>query len=388
MRTLKVATPGSTALWVVVLLLAGVFGEAIENLVPAAHLLGPLLAGLVCAVTGAMVRPAPAAANRISQALLGVLMGSYLQPQALVHISGKIVPLTLVTAATVVLGLLAALLLVRLGGMDRASATLGMMAGGSAAVVACADELRADSRLVTFMQYLRVALVAASAPFLVGWIDPAAHHHAPVAENGVAAAGHQVVSGTHQLAGLAALAAIAVLGAQAGTRLRLPCPALLGPMLLAAFATAIGAAHGFAPTGPLRALLFTIIGLDVGLRFSRRDLAHVRRLLPLVLAATTLITLACAALAWVLAAATGIPRADAYLATTPGGINAVLATAASTGGDLPLISGVQSLRLFLMVLLAPLLIRLLARFQSSGERGERTSCGARGDCGTDSGGPR
>ncbi|MFE0877193.1 AbrB family transcriptional regulator [Streptomyces smyrnaeus] len=60
---------------------------------------------------------------------------------------------------------------------------------------------------------------------------------------------------------------------------------------------------------------------------------------------------ACAALAWLLSSLVHIPLADAYLATTPGGINAVLATAVATHANVPLISGVQSLRLVAMVLL-------------------------------------
>jgi uncharacterized membrane protein AbrB (regulator of aidB expression) len=56
-----------------------------------------------------------------------------------------------------------------------------------------------------------------------------------------------------------------------------------------------------------------------------------------------------------------IPLMDAYLATTPGGINAVLATAVATHADLPLISSVQSLRLFAVVLVTPPLLRLGTR---------------------------
>lgn len=73
-----------------------------------------------------------------------------------------------------------------------------------------------------------------------------------------------------------------------------------------------GAANGFAPTGPLRCALFTADGLGISLRFTRP--AH-------------------------------ILLADACLATAPGGINAVLATAVATHGDVWPISSVQSLRL-------------------------------------------
>jgi uncharacterized membrane protein AbrB (regulator of aidB expression) len=55
----------------------------------------------------------------------------------------------------------------------------------------------------------------------------------------------------------------------------------------------------------------------------------------------------------------GIPFTEAYLATTPGGINAVLATAESTGTNVPLVSTVQSLRLFVVVLAVPLVVRAL-----------------------------
>jgi uncharacterized protein len=126
---------------------------------------------------------------------------------------------------------------------------------------------------------------------------------------------------------------------------------------LTAAITASGASEGFAPTGLLCACLFTIVGLDIGLRFTRPAMAHVRRLLPIALACTLAVSAACAALAWMLSTMVQIPLTDAYLAT-PGGINAVLTTAVATHADISLISSVQSVRLFAMVLLAPLIIRL------------------------------
>ena len=53
---------------------------------------------------------------------------------------------------------------------------------------------------------------------------------------------------------------------------------------------------------------------------------------------------------------------DGYLATTPGGMNAVLATATATGADTTFVLAVQVLRLFAMLLSAPLIARLLRRW--------------------------
>lgn len=170
-----------------------------------------------------------------------------------------------------------------------------------------------------------------------------------------------LVTGPRQGAGLLLLAALALAGAVIGHLMCLPSPVLLGPMLLAAAVAATGGATGFAPDGALRTALFTAVGLDIGLRFTRSAVARMRRLLPLTLLCTLAISAACAALAWLLSALVRIPLTDTYLATTPGGINAVLATAVATHANVPLISGVQSLRLFAMVLLTPLLLRLLER---------------------------
>ncbi|GAA4521056.1 hypothetical protein GCM10023191_098870 [Actinoallomurus oryzae] len=62
-----------------------------------------------------------------------------------------------------VVSLAAAALLAGVARLDRPTALLGMIAGGSAAAVACAEGMRADARLVAIMQYLRVALIAATA---------------------------------------------------------------------------------------------------------------------------------------------------------------------------------------------------------------------------------
>lgn len=81
-----------------------------------------------------------------------------------------------------------------------------------------------------------------------------------------------------------------------------------------------------------------------------------------MLCGTVAVTAGCALLAGVLAALMHISVLDAYLATTPGGINAVLATGAATHSDLALVSPCrQSIRLFVVGLLAPPLVRVATR---------------------------
>ncbi|WP_329080806.1 MULTISPECIES: AbrB family transcriptional regulator [unclassified Streptosporangium] len=351
--------------WAAVLAITVAAGELGEPALPSPHILIPLLLGLAAALTGLVRDRAPAVLNRASQVLLGVLMGTYLDLPALGQTAGLIAPLAAVTVVTLLLCQAAAFAMVRFSGVDRATATLGMIAGGSAAAVASAEDLDADGRLVAFMQYLRLGLVVASTPVLLSWISPQPQEGGAGAGGGAGGPWH-LVNGHDQACGLAVLAVIAPLGVLLGSRLRLPSPATMGPMLVSAVLTVSGLAHGFAPSGMLRTLLFTMIGLDVGLRFSRRTVRHLRRILPAALACTLAVSAACGALAWTVSALTHIPFGDTYLATTPGGINAVLATASSAHANLPLISSVQSLRLFVMAFLAPLLIRLTVRGSRTG----------------------
>ena len=58
---------------------------------------------------------------------------------------------------------------------------------------------------------------------------------------------------------------------------------------------------------------------------------------------------------------TDVSFRDAYLATTPGGLYAVLAVAVGAGANTTFILAVQSLRLLVAVLLAPLAVRRMAR---------------------------
>ncbi|MFC9226999.1 AbrB family transcriptional regulator [Streptomyces hygroscopicus] len=354
----------SAGLWALIIAggyAAGLAADAFG--VPAPYLLCSLLTGAVLALCGLVRDRLPAPANRASQALVGALMGSYLTPAALASAAPVALPLTVVTAATIGLSLAVAWLLARGGRVGRSSAVLGMVPGGSAAIVTCADELNADVRLVAFTQYLRVGLVATAAPLAAHWMtsaSPAAGGH-PAAGGGGAGSGLlHLVAGSDQLTGLATLAAITLAGSWAGRRLRVPTPLLMGPMLVALAATLSGVVPGFAPVGVLRNIVFVLVGLDVGVRFTRRTLLRMRRLLPPILICMAAVCLGCAGLAWVFAGVTGTPFNDAYLATTPGGINAVLATAVSSHADVALVSTVQSLRLLVVLLATPLIVRLLA----------------------------
>jgi uncharacterized protein len=197
------------------------------------------------------------------------------------------------------------------------------------------------------MQYARVLVVVLVAPVVAALFLGAGDGPAGGAETG----------GGAGLAGdLAYTVGTCAAGLAVAGVLRIPAGSVLGPMLAAAALSGTGARM----PGLVQDVAFALVGLQVGLRFTPAAVRQARRLLPAVLASIAGLIVACAGLAGILAAMTGVTYADAYLATTPGGLYAVLATALDGGGEDPaFVLAVQVLRLLIMVSAAPLLVRLL-----------------------------
>jgi uncharacterized protein len=156
-----------------------------------------------------------------------------------------------------------------------------------------------------------------------------------------------------------------VVGLLVGRLLRVPVAALLGPMVAAVVVDLTGLGRGAEVPGLVESAAFLVIGLQVGISFTRDSLRTIGRALPLALVVIVALVVASAGLGAVLSAATGASALDGYLATTPGGLYAVLATASDIGADVTFVLSVQVLRLFVMLLSAPLVARWLRRSAGS-----------------------
>jgi membrane AbrB-like protein len=291
----------------------------------------------------------------VSLAVVGGVLASAFRPSVLPLISRHWLPVSLVVCGTLLLSLGAGLLLSSLVRIDRKTAALGALPGAASGMLAMSDTLGADARLVALMQYTRVVVVVVTATF-VGRLTTGAAPQ-PASGQGLRAVSEGVdllVQGTVQTYAVTVL--VAVLGAWAGTRLRLPAGALLGPLILGVALAELGVVQLAWPPGVPQAA-YLVLGLWVGLLFDGASVKQAGRLLPFVLASTVGLVLACAALGWALAELTGLDAMTAYLATTPGGIDSVAIVALGTGADAPLVLAVQMLRLLAVVFAGSLLGR-------------------------------
>ena len=346
--------------WLVLIALTAVgalAGDAIG--LPSSALFSGLLAGMGVALLWpaggngeSAGSGAPVPLLRGSEALVGVVLGTYVTLSTLEEIGSDIIPIALVTLATLGLSVACGLVLALVTKLDRATAAFGTIAGGATGIIVMARDLGADQRLVAVLQYLRVVVVVIVTPLIAAAAFGA--DGADVAQTGTAAAEEAGLPGV-------AFAAVCIgAGLLLARRVPLPAPSLLLPLLVAAVLTVIGA-PGVAPVpAVVQQVAFGVIGIEVGLRFTPKSLRSAGRIVLPALALVVALLVASFGLALLLAPLAGVSTLSAYLATTPGGLYAVLAVAVGSGADTTFVLAVQVLRLFVMLLAAPVLARRLA----------------------------
>jgi membrane AbrB-like protein len=315
---------------------------------PSSYLFAALLVGLAAALTLPGEISVPPMLFRAAQAVTGVALGAQVRSSSLSSLAHSWLPVALVSAGTLLLSLLAGKVLARITFVDEPTGALGMVAGGASGIVAMADELGADDRLVAFMQYLRVLVVVLLTPLMIPIFFPG--HHG---------GGLPGQSTFGDLKGWLLTIGVSAAGWFIASRVRLTAGTLLAPMVLAAVVVLAVPNGEFNVPELLQQSAFAGIGLQVGLRFTLETVRSLGSLLLPVLGMIGGLIVACFGLALLLDATSSVSLLDAYLATTPGGLFAVVAVAFGAGANTTFILGVQGVRIIVMVLLAPVAVRRL-----------------------------
>lgn len=132
-----------------------------------------------------------------------------------------------------------------------------------------------------------------------------------------------------------------------------PAPWLAGAMLATAFAGLMGLP--VLMLQPVRNAAFVVLGLQIGASFTSDSLASIARWpVSLIILLVTLAALVAAG-QYVLTRGFGWDGRTAFFACKPGALTMALAMAENYGADVARVAAVQSLRLFLLVALLPML---------------------------------
>jgi membrane AbrB-like protein len=328
--------------------------------VPSAALFAALVVGIVLALSSLAPDRVPRRAGLAAQGVLGVYIGTMVDRDAVSALGAHWPIVVAVAIATLAISITAGALLGLHRDVSPLTGSLALVAGGASGLVAIARELGGDDRVVSVVQYLRVALITASMPLVVAFVYHAdkTHHAVPNGQNDSAP----------WYLSAAMLVVLVVVGAAGGRLIRLPGAGLLGPMALTVVLQLTGLSFGLAVPMVLVQAAYMLIGWQAGVAFTRESLRAIGRVLPAAISLIVVLNVATAGLGVLLARVAGLTPLEGYLATSPGGVYAVLATAVETGSNVTFIIAAQVLRVLLMLFAAPLLARGVVRV---GERFSR-----------------
>jgi membrane AbrB-like protein len=231
------------------------------------------------------------------------------------------------------------------------TAIWGSTPGAATVMVLLAEAFGGDVRLVAFMQFLRVGLVALVASAIARLAIPGGGG-APAAVDWFPAVAASPFAET---------VALGVVGSIAGARLKIPAGALLAPLFIG---VVLSGSQVIAITLPpwLMAGSYALVGWAIGLRFTRAIVLYAARMFPKILASVLALIALCGVLAYALHLVTGTDALTAYLATSPGGADSIAIIAASSKVDLPFVMAMQTARFLLVLLIGPALSRTMARW--------------------------
>jgi len=337
-----------TGRWAVLLAASLLLGGALQWMkLPAALMLGPLVAAVLVQRAGGSVK-VPRALMAAAQAVIGLLVARSVTPANINGLALHWPVFIAVVGAAVAASILIGWGIGRLRIIPGHTAVWGMLPGAATVMIVLAEAYGADFRLVAFMQYLRVGLVTATAS-LVALLF--AHGEVVRFTAGV----FPPIDPSQFLMTLG----VALIGGACGLIARIPAGVLLFPFALGAALNLSGFVRIELPPALLIAS-YAVIGWSIGLHFTRDILAAAARALPQSTGAILLLMAFCGLLSWLLVLSLHVDPLTAYLAASPGGVDAVAIIAASTKVDTPFVLALQCVRMILLLIVGPPLARFVA----------------------------
>ena len=320
--------------------------------VPAAWILAAIVVSGAMALSTGRELPLNPGVFRFGRGVIGMLAGLPLVGVPLGVLGGYLLPGLFVAAVTLAVGVGGGLLLAaKEKEVSPETGILSMLSGGASIMPVLAKELGADYRFVALGQYLRLLAVSVSLPLVTAFFT-------------TPAAGARPGEPPTVWFMVLAVAAVAVFGDAFGRLIRLPVPSVLGPLLITVVVSLLLPGHlTLMPPELFRILAFLTIGWMCGGALSFPALRSFARQLPATVTFIVAVIGACALTAVPLTWWLDVTYFEAYLATSPGALETVLALS-SEGGAGPVVVAVQMIRLLAVLAVAgwlPQVIRLLTR---------------------------
>lgn len=322
---------------------------------PLPWMLGALAATMIMAMLGLPLY-VPQIFRRLWIIVLGVMLGSSFGPETLNHVvlwGGSFAGMIVFVAATTAL---VAWFYRKVGRFDRNTALFCATPGGLGEMAVLGPALGGDERAIVLTHATRIVMVMACVPPAYALIEG----YVPPPDLG---GGGRLLNA--DLGEMALLAAAGFGGALIARLLRLPAWQMCGSM----FASAAIHAGGLTEARPpleLVAFAQVVIGSGAGARFTGATLRELAKPMALSAVATVGILLLASAAAFGVATALDLDFRAVHLSYSPGGFAEMSLIALALGIEAPFVAVHHMGRIFMVVILASVMGRVLARGRSGG----------------------
>lgn len=335
-------------------MLVALAGVAVFHFVhlPLPWLLGPIAACLVAALAGMRLKGIRLL-NEGMRTILGVAVGSTLTPAVLATLPAMWPTLLLMPLTVLITGLVGVPYFRRLWGYDFATAYYATMPGGLQDMIIFGEAAGGNVRRLSLVHATRVLVIVVALPFLLSSIWNANLETAP---------GAPLLSVPPSE--LALMALCAMLGWWVALKVGLFGASILGPLILTAIVTIAGLIHVRPPAEAIWAAQF-FIGTSIGAKYVGITMEEVRRDIVAGLGfCLILIALTVAVVEFVVQSGLA-PGMEALLAFAPGGQAELTVLALIVGADVAFVVAHHVVRIFVVILGAPLVAKLIASKGSS-----------------------
>jgi membrane AbrB-like protein len=335
---------------------------------PIPWLLGPMIAVLIGSSIWKENYRWPGQARNTGMIIVGYTIGLSMTAAALREMSHQLPSMLLMTVLLLLLCAGMAYVFSKLARSDYLTVLMGSIPGGLTQIITLAQETdEVNITVVTVMQVIRLMTIIVCVPLLI--FNPlSGNHHADT----MAAELISVVqtNGSSLMPNLLFFAAVCVVFALAGSKIRFPTAYLLGPAIATAILQIIGLHGPTLPSMLINAAQF-MIGAYVGLLLKPGELTQKLRTISLAIMSSILLVLGALALSFILTKLQRVSMSTALLSLAPGGMDQMGIIAHEVNADLSMVSGYQLFRTFFIFFAVPPLLRLIINNARSREKNHK-----------------
>lgn len=327
----------------------GLVGVVLFHLaaLPLPWLLGPIFACLGAALFGTPLRGVKPV-NDAMRTILGVAVGATVTPALLISMPDMAPTLALIPILVALIGAIGVPYFQRIWGFDFPTAYYGAMPGGLQDMLIFGEEAGGDVRALSLIHATRVLVIVSALPFVLQGVW-SVDLSRPPGDPATALPPGQLVL----------MLAAGLLGWRLAKRAGLFGASILGPMILAAILSMAGVLQHRPPAEAIWAAQF-FIGLAVGTHYAGVTLTEVRTVVTAALGFVAILLMLAGAFVVLVHLLALAPALETFLAFAPGGQAEMTVLAIIAGADLAFVIAHHVLRIFVVILGAPLAARVFS----------------------------